>query len=254
MRVTQDLIDSYLWPLVKDKKKEEKEAMELKQLRNSLSAAFLLLNAIFIVVIFSLQLNMDKLSIPWPCGEGMRVEPLGFVFMVMFGAIMSIQVIGMIFHRTSTFLHVVSTTRLNCFSGSDEDVKRAATKKNSGNAGGLAQRAAVDDVERLIVLAKNMGKMAFDDRMSISSGSSRFSTWRTDPESALADGDDVRTDYNNRRTVIKLDKNQRHHNRQLLANSVTGAFERRFAKFEEQLDDDDVDDDTIRRKVRSTLS
>lgn len=40
---------------MKDAKKEEKEQMELKELRNQMSAAFLIINAIFIAVVFALQ-------------------------------------------------------------------------------------------------------------------------------------------------------------------------------------------------------
>jgi len=223
--------------------------MELKELRNKMATGFLLINAIFIVVLYALQLNMDSLYVKWPCGDDMRVEPLGFVFMIVFGVIMAIQTLGMLFHRTSTFLHIVSTTKLNCFRNSgksDTQIAEAAATAGAAN-GGRGGRVASDDVEYLIDLAKKMGRLAYEDRMSVSS---RYSTWRTDPDSALADGDDVRMDYNNRRTVIKLERKQKKGaSRQLFVPSVNEAFKKRFDRLETQLDDDNVDISTLQNQV-----
>ncbi len=41
---------------------EERVAMELKELRNTMSFAYFLLNAIFVVFIFSMQQNTDKVT------------------------------------------------------------------------------------------------------------------------------------------------------------------------------------------------
>lgn len=244
----QDLIASYLLPIPKDVKKEEKQAMELKELRNQLSGAFLLINAIFVTVVFALQLNMDTLYVPWPCGDDMRVEPLGFVFMMVFGVIMIIQTIGMCFHRTSTFLHIMSSTQIACC-GPKTDRKPHYVDAGASHPGRAAAAANPQEVQYLIELAKRMGRLNYEDMMSISSRSSHYSTWRTDPESALADGDDVRADYNNRRTVIKLDKKQRHADRRRQADSVSAAFQARFARIEAQLDDETTDIADIQRQV-----
>jgi hypothetical protein len=48
--------------------------MELRELKNQGAGAFLMLNAIFVVTISVLQLNMDTLSVPWPCGKRERGE------------------------------------------------------------------------------------------------------------------------------------------------------------------------------------
>jgi len=104
--LSQDLIEVFLKPLLKDKVKEEKLTNDLLELRNKMSVAFLLLNSIFVAVVFVMQLNMDTLYVPWPCGDDVRIEPLGLTIMIMFGAIMTIQIIGMIVHRTSTFFHI----------------------------------------------------------------------------------------------------------------------------------------------------
>lgn len=41
--------------------------------------------------------------------------------MVVFGIILLIQVIGMLIHRTGTFLHIMSTTSINCCSAGNGD-------------------------------------------------------------------------------------------------------------------------------------
>ena len=82
----QDLISRYLFPLDKNKEQEERIQMNLLELRNQISLSYFLLNAIFIVAIFVLQENVDKISVPWPCGdESLRLEPIGFLFLVFFG-------------------------------------------------------------------------------------------------------------------------------------------------------------------------
>ena len=94
----------YLYPLVKDKIKEEKYAAALKELRNRISVAFLLLNTIFVVVIFvMMQFNMDVLYIPWP---------IGLVFMMTCGIIMVVQIIRMLVDRTTTLTCIMTPTVL----------------------------------------------------------------------------------------------------------------------------------------------
>ncbi|ESO07781.1 hypothetical protein HELRODRAFT_76186 [Helobdella robusta] len=110
-----DLTKVYLYPLIKNKETEEKLAKDLLDLRNKASIAYLLINAIFVIVVISLQMNLDKIYIPWFWGDNINVDPLGFTFMLVYGLVMIIQVIGMIIHRTSTFLHVMATTSINSF-------------------------------------------------------------------------------------------------------------------------------------------
>lgn len=77
----------YLYPLietdpVKAKSEKERVARELKELRNQMSFAFFLMNALFVVSIFVLTQNKERLNIPWPCGTGadggsLQLEPIG---------------------------------------------------------------------------------------------------------------------------------------------------------------------------------
>ena len=58
-----------------------------------------------------------------------QLDPLGLSFMVVFGVIIVIQVIGMLIHRTGTFLHIMSITSLPtpgcCRSDDDEELNKA---------------------------------------------------------------------------------------------------------------------------------
>lgn len=96
--LTQDLISKLLYPLKKDKLAEERNSAELKDLRNKMSLSFLLLNFTFITVVFSLQMNLDKLYIPWFFGDNINVDPIGFTFMIVFGIVMIVQTLGCYFH------------------------------------------------------------------------------------------------------------------------------------------------------------
>ena len=42
----------------------------------------------------------------------LRLEPIGFLFIVFFGFILIIQLIGMMIHRWGTICQIVSTTKL----------------------------------------------------------------------------------------------------------------------------------------------
>lgn len=43
-------------------------AVDLKELRNKSVFAFFMFNALFVLIVFLLQLNKDKLHIIWPLG------------------------------------------------------------------------------------------------------------------------------------------------------------------------------------------
>lgn len=90
----------------------------LMDLKNQMAFSFLMINSIWVVTIFLLQANKDVLFIVWPWGpkgpnmtytddtitihleyEYLELEPIGFMFMVMFAGVLLIQLIGMLLHR-----------------------------------------------------------------------------------------------------------------------------------------------------------
>ena len=59
----QEMIEKYLKPLDKDKEKEKRDAQGLTELRNSAVFSFLMLNSIWVVALFLMQMHKDSLSI-----------------------------------------------------------------------------------------------------------------------------------------------------------------------------------------------
>lgn len=47
---------------------QAKIASELKELRNSAVFAFFMINALFVLIVFLLQLNKDNIHVKWPLG------------------------------------------------------------------------------------------------------------------------------------------------------------------------------------------
>lgn len=127
IRFWRAMIDKYLLPLDADKKKEREMATMLKELRNKVAFTFLMCNAVFVILIFLLQLEKNSVHIDWPFGAKINVtytgadkvqvdfqylelEPIGLVFVGIFGIILALQFIGMCYHRLGTFLHIMALT------------------------------------------------------------------------------------------------------------------------------------------------
>ncbi|XP_076458865.1 chitin synthase chs-2-like [Babylonia areolata] len=113
-------IGQYLYPLDKDENHEKAMKAELVELRNKVSLAFLLANTLFVVLISSLQIiseNTTNLSIKIPCGRnnsftGEKIEPISVAFTLVFGIMLTLQFLAMMFHRYSTMLHIISITEI----------------------------------------------------------------------------------------------------------------------------------------------
>ncbi|KAL8565048.1 hypothetical protein ACOMHN_003424 [Nucella lapillus] len=113
-------IGQYLYPLDKNENHEKAVKAELTELRNKVSLAFLLINTLFVVLISSLQIiseNTTNLSIEIPCGRntsftGEKIEPISVTFTLVFGIMLTLQFLAMMFHRYSTMLHIISITEI----------------------------------------------------------------------------------------------------------------------------------------------
>ena len=114
----QKCIDRYLYPLVEDKNYQAKVARDLKTLRNNGCFAFFMINALWMVIIFHLQLVQykvrDYIYVPIPRlnYEPLRFEPLGFTFLIFFASILLVQFFSMLWHRYGTVLHLLASTDL----------------------------------------------------------------------------------------------------------------------------------------------
>ena len=118
----RDLIKEYLSPLANNEEQEERVSQELKRLRNKCIVAFFLMNIVFVVMVFTIQIQnvKDGLYIPWPCGENLKIEPIGLMFIVLFGFVLVLQTVGMIIHRMETFLHIMASTVI-CGNGNNNN-------------------------------------------------------------------------------------------------------------------------------------
>lgn len=153
----KDLIEKYLYPLVKNPQEQKQAEIDLKELRNKSFFSFFMLNALFVLIVFLLQLNKDELHVDWPLGirenitilpdthevlitqEHLQLEPIGLVFVFFFALILIIQFVAMLFHRFGTISHILASTELTCCSKKAEDTTEDA----------FIQRNAVDIVRQL---------------------------------------------------------------------------------------------------------
>lgn len=89
----KDLIDKYLFPIDQDKAEQvsleqnsgdqipsnfilftqARIAVDLKDLRNSSVFGFFMINALFVLIVFLLQLNKDNLHVKWPISARVNV-------------------------------------------------------------------------------------------------------------------------------------------------------------------------------------
>ncbi|XP_063358384.1 chitin synthase chs-2 isoform X2 [Cydia amplana] len=170
----KDLIDKYLYPIDANKEEQARIAADLIELRNKSVFAFVMFNALFILIVFLLQLNKDQLHVDWPLGiktnityieetgevliskEYLQLEPIGLVFVFFFALILFIQFTAMLFHRFGTLSHILASTELNWF----------CTKK----AEDLSQDALLD--KNAIAIVKDLQKLnGLDDDYDNDSGS-----------------------------------------------------------------------------------
>lgn len=98
----------------------------LLELRNRVFVVVLVVNVTFVTIIYALTEVNDgssqSLSIPLLCivesgriGQSQGyIKPIPFAFIAIFGIIVYLQFICMLFHRFSTFLHVAASTKKNC--------------------------------------------------------------------------------------------------------------------------------------------
>ena len=109
----EEMIRKYLKPLENNEKEKQRIQDELQELRNRIFLGFFIINAIFVTIVFVLtQVNKDQgtLQIKLPCREdGVSIEPISIAFTLTFGILLLIQFFGMLYHRFSTFAHIIVT-------------------------------------------------------------------------------------------------------------------------------------------------
>jgi chitin synthase len=109
-------IKKYLKPLDQDKNKEKAATEALIELRNSVCLFVFLLNTILVTIMFSLtQVNTfkDTLSVKFTCGgNDVNIVPISIMFAAIFGLLLLMQFICMLYHRISTLIHITAETKI----------------------------------------------------------------------------------------------------------------------------------------------
>ncbi|XP_053565154.1 chitin synthase chs-2-like, partial [Bombina bombina] len=111
------LIKDYLEPLNEDKKKQEQIAEDLKSLRNKVTFVFFMINLLWIVATFFLQIIGSSITIQIPKVfvngtvsdlETLPVEPIGFMFLISFAILILLQFGALLYHRIYTLIHFIA--------------------------------------------------------------------------------------------------------------------------------------------------
>ena len=115
----RDLISSYLVPLIGNNAGLEEAMVEqMRKIRNKIALGFLMVNSLFILMVFLLELRRDDLFI-WIASPfannvdgkkppAIQIEPTGIAFLLFFFVLMLVQFIAMLMHRWGTFSQLLA--------------------------------------------------------------------------------------------------------------------------------------------------
>lgn len=109
--VWEHIISNYLEPRQKKSEDSNKSIEKMTDLRNKVVFGFLFLNALWLTIMTAMNEAKYTINIQIPATTPIIIEPLGFVFLLVFSLILVLQFIGMVMHRYETMLHILSITR-----------------------------------------------------------------------------------------------------------------------------------------------
>ncbi|XP_075057042.1 chitin synthase chs-2-like [Mixophyes fleayi] len=113
----ETVIKDYLDPIIEDKQKQAEIQGELKSLRNKVTFLFFMINLLWIVATFFLQLIGSSVSIVIPkvyangtisVTDKLHVEPIGFMFLLSFATLLIVQFGALLYHRIYTGIHFIA--------------------------------------------------------------------------------------------------------------------------------------------------
>ena len=226
----ENFIEKYLKPLEYKEEHKKKVEKDLLQLRNKVCLAFLLMNALFVTIVYTLtEVNKQEhgtLSVKIPCqtnsdsgyGQG-HIEPISFAFTAVFGIMLFVQFVCMLFHRYSTLLHVISSSEINF----KKKVRDTLFREN-----GDEQREI--GVEEGLELVRQMQS----DNHDADSDTSSVCPSIADNESEY-DGDTIGP--NKGKDLWKKLAKRRHH---MTRNTLSKNFLRNFSKLQKVVDSEET--------------
>jgi chitin synthase len=130
-----DLIEKYLKPIDMTPKYKDAMQSQLKAYRDLSVFAFTMSNALFVLIVFLLQLNKQYLHVRWPLNveneisfdqttfeftirrKFINLEPISMLFVLFFGVVLVVQFIAMLFHRFATISQILATTKIDWYLG-----------------------------------------------------------------------------------------------------------------------------------------
>jgi hypothetical protein len=116
-----------------------------------------MINALFVLVMFLLQINKDKIHIIWPLNpkdkilydnenyeisivrDYLHLDPLGLCLVVFFGLVLAIQFVAMLVHRFETISEILATTELDWYCNKKVEDTMASSEIKE-NAVAIAKR------------------------------------------------------------------------------------------------------------------
>lgn len=109
--VWDHIISDYLTPRQSNKEYLNNSFKQIMtDLRNKVAFGFLFLNALWLTIMTAMNEAKYTINIKLPTTTPIIIEPLGFVFLLVFSLILVLQFIGMLMHRYETMLHILSIT------------------------------------------------------------------------------------------------------------------------------------------------
>ena len=104
------IIKKYLHPLDEDKAQKQKINNDLVSLKNNVVFIYFMINFLWTVITLQLQSMEDKLKDFYII---QKYEPLSLMFLSVFAFCITLQFFSMFIHRWGTFLHLMSSTRID---------------------------------------------------------------------------------------------------------------------------------------------
>ncbi|XP_077137783.1 chitin synthase chs-2-like [Ranitomeya variabilis] len=113
----EGVIQQHLKPINEDEKKQAMIQSELKSLRNKVTFVIFMINLLWIVATFFLQMIGSSVHIVLPkvyvngshsSTEKLYVDPIGFMFLLSFAILLLLQFSALLYHRIFTFIHFIA--------------------------------------------------------------------------------------------------------------------------------------------------
>ena len=162
-----DFIPKYLLPLDENPTEQKRISDDLKELRNRAVFAFGIINVVFILFVYLLQMHKDVFGIPIVSGikeynktyneeldrfenvpiyDHVIMDPIGLVLIVFFGAILIVQMIGMFMHRFGTLAQLLAVTSIDFFDTKTEKIGKLSDENLNRQAVRITRRLQKEGV------------------------------------------------------------------------------------------------------------